>query len=98
MLLLLLLLLLLPTHILAYSCLFILLSLLLLYSSVGGMFDSHKAGKNVRFVNALWSLQLFQLLLVLMAPAVFASAGYIGKLLYPSIVISQFLYWHVIIP
>lgn len=46
----------------------------------GGMFDSHKAGKNVRFVNALWSLQLFQMLLVFIAPAVFASACYIGLL------------------
>ncbi|RYH30583.1 hypothetical protein EON65_04695 [archaeon] len=45
----------------------------------GGMFDSHKAGKNIRFVNALWSLQLMQLVLVLMAPAVFGSAIYIGE-------------------
>eukprot|EP01034_Spumella_vulgaris_P022158 gene22158-28265_t len=44
----------------------------------GGMFDSHKAGKNIRLVNALWSLQLFQLMLVLMSPAVFGSASYIG--------------------
>jgi hypothetical protein len=46
----------------------------------GGLFDQHKAGKNVRLVNALWSLQLFQLILVLIAPAVFGSAGYIGLL------------------
>eukprot|EP00981_Chlorochromonas_danica_P002679 scaffold525_cov170-Ochromonas_danica.AAC.3 len=47
---------------------------------MGGMFDSHKAGKNIRFVNALWSLQLMQLALVLIAPAVFGSAVYIGLL------------------
>ncbi len=35
-------------------------------------------GKNIRFVNALWSLQLMQLLLVLVAPAVFGSSSYIG--------------------
>jgi hypothetical protein len=46
----------------------------------GGMFDQHKAGKNIRFVNLLWSLQLFQLILVIIAPAVFGSAGYIGLL------------------
>jgi cellulose synthase/poly-beta-1,6-N-acetylglucosamine synthase-like glycosyltransferase len=44
----------------------------------GGLFDQHKAGKNGRFVNFLWSLQLFQLILVIIAPAVFGSAGYIG--------------------
>jgi uncharacterized membrane protein YgcG len=44
------------------------------------MFDSHKAGKNIRFINALWALQLVQLVLVLIAPAVFASAIYIGAL------------------
>jgi hypothetical protein len=42
------------------------------------MFDSHKSGKNVRFVSALWSLQLMQLALVLVAPAVFASSMYVG--------------------
>lgn len=47
---------------------------------LGGMFDSHKAGKNIRFINALWSLQLMQLILVLIAPAVFGSAIYIGSL------------------
>lgn len=47
---------------------------------LGGMFDSHKAGKNIRFVNALWALQLVQLALVLIAPAVFGSAVYIGAL------------------
>jgi hypothetical protein len=46
----------------------------------GGLFDAHKAGKNIRFVNALWSLQLMQLILVLIAPAVFGSAGYVGVL------------------
>lgn len=46
----------------------------------GGMFDMHKAGKNIRFVNALWSLQLMQLVLVLISPAVFGSALYIGLL------------------
>lgn len=46
----------------------------------GGMFDNHKAGKNIRFMNALWSLQLLQLLLVLVSPAVFGSACYIGLL------------------
>jgi len=46
----------------------------------GGMFDSHKAGKNIRLINGLWSLQLMQLLLVLVAPAVFGSASYIGLL------------------
>lgn len=44
----------------------------------GGMFDSHKAGKNIRLINGLWSLQLVQLVLVLCAPAVFGSASYIG--------------------
>jgi hypothetical protein len=44
----------------------------------GGMFDSHKAGKNIRLINGLWSLQLMQLVLVLVAPAVFGSASYIG--------------------
>jgi hypothetical protein len=44
----------------------------------GGMFDSHKAGKNIRLINGLWALQLMQLVLVLFAPAVFGSASYIG--------------------
>lgn len=44
----------------------------------GGLFDSHKAGKNIRLVNFFWSLQLVQLALVLIAPAVFGSAMYIG--------------------
>jgi len=44
----------------------------------GGLFDPHKAGKNIRFINVLWSLQLFQLALVLIAPAVFCAAGYVG--------------------
>eukprot|EP01032_Pedospumella_encystans_P009138 gene9138-10785_t len=44
----------------------------------GGLFDSHKLGKNIRFIRGLWSLQLAQLLLVLLAPAVFGSASYIG--------------------
>eukprot|EP01040_Poterioochromonas_malhamensis_P017488 gene17488-20119_t len=44
----------------------------------GGLFDQHKAGKNHRLVNALWSLQLLQLILVIISPAVFGSAGYIG--------------------
>ena len=44
----------------------------------GGMFDSHKAGKNIRLINGLWSLQLMQLVLVLVSPAVFGSASYIG--------------------
>lgn len=45
-----------------------------------GMFDSHKVGKNIRLINALWTLQLAQLVLVLFAPAVFGSASYIALL------------------
>ena len=41
----------------------------------GGMFDNHKLGKNMRFVDTLWFLQLWQVMLVLVAPAVFASTS-----------------------
>lgn len=41
----------------------------------GGMFDGHKLGKNMRFVDTLWSLQLWQAMLVLVAPAIFASTS-----------------------
>jgi hypothetical protein len=44
----------------------------------GGMFDSYKASRNIRFIDMLWSLQLFQMILVIAAPAVFSSAAYIG--------------------
>lgn len=39
------------------------------------MFDGHKLGKNMRFVDTLWSLQLWQSILVLVSPAVFASTS-----------------------
>ena len=41
----------------------------------GGMFDSHKLGKNMRLVDTLWFLQLWQAILVLIAPAIFASTS-----------------------
>ena len=44
----------------------------------GGFFDSHKAGKSLRLVNALWALQLLQFLFVLISPAVFGIALYNG--------------------
>ena len=44
----------------------------------GGFFDDYKSSKNNRFVNLLWALQLVQMLLVMVAPAVFAAASSIG--------------------
>jgi len=41
----------------------------------GGMFDSHKLGKNMRLVDTLWFLQLWQAILVMVAPAIFASTS-----------------------
>ena len=38
-----------------------------------GMFDSHKAGKSLRLINGLWSLQVMQMSIVLIAPAIFAA-------------------------
>jgi cellulose synthase/poly-beta-1,6-N-acetylglucosamine synthase-like glycosyltransferase len=46
----------------------------------GGFFDQHKVGKSIRLVTSLWSLQLMQLILVMMAQAVFGSSGYVGLL------------------
>lgn len=44
----------------------------------GGFFDSHKAGKSLRLVNALWLLNLFQFIFVLISPSVFGVALYNG--------------------
>jgi hypothetical protein len=44
----------------------------------GGFFDSHKAGKSLRFVNALWGLSLLQFFFVLVSPTVFGVALYNG--------------------
>ena len=44
----------------------------------GGFFDSHKAGKSLRFVNALWALSLLQFFFVLVSPTVFGVALYNG--------------------
>jgi hypothetical protein len=44
----------------------------------GGFFDSHKAGKSLRLVNALWLLNLLQFVFVLISPSVFGVALYNG--------------------
>lgn len=44
----------------------------------GGFFDSHKAGKSLRLVNALWALNLLQFVFVLISPLVFGVALYNG--------------------
>lgn len=44
----------------------------------GGFFDSHKAGKSLRLVNALWALNLLQFVFVLISPSVFGVALYNG--------------------
>jgi hypothetical protein len=44
----------------------------------GGFFDSHKAGKSLRLVNALWLLNLFQFFFVLISPSIFGVALYNG--------------------
>jgi len=44
----------------------------------GGFFDSHKPGKNIRFVSILWGLQLIQLFLVIISPTVFGSLFYLS--------------------
>jgi hypothetical protein len=44
----------------------------------GGFFDSHKAGKSIRLVKALWSLNLMQFGFVLISPSVFGVALYNG--------------------
>lgn len=44
----------------------------------GGFFDSHKAGKSLRLVNALWALNLLQFIFVLISPSVFGVALYNG--------------------
>jgi hypothetical protein len=44
----------------------------------GGFFDSHKAGKSLRLVNALWLLNLSQFVFVLISPSVFGVALYNG--------------------
>ena len=44
----------------------------------GGFFDSHKAGKSLRLVNALWALNLMQFIFVLISPSVFGVALYNG--------------------
>ena len=43
-----------------------------------GMFDSHKLGKNIRFVNGLWSLQVMQMLVMIIGPAIFAANSTTG--------------------
>lgn len=44
----------------------------------GGFFDSHKAGKSLRLVNALWALNLLQFIFVLISPSVFGVALFNG--------------------
>ena len=58
---------------------------------MGGFFDSHKAGKNLRLVNMLWALQLFQFVLVLISPCVFGVALHTG--LKNSARFSHFMDW-----
>lgn len=44
----------------------------------GGMFDQSKGSKNTRYIDALWSLQLFQMFLVLFSPAVLGATSVVG--------------------
>jgi hypothetical protein len=45
---------------------------------LGGMFDRHKFGKNVRAVYFLWSLQIVVLCLLFLSPAVFGATFYVA--------------------
>jgi cellulose synthase/poly-beta-1,6-N-acetylglucosamine synthase-like glycosyltransferase len=44
----------------------------------GGLFDTHKAGRSKKFIDSFFGLQIFQMFFVLITPAVFGVAGYLG--------------------